>query len=74
MIAEVMESVGFDIMAFLKMFQSEAMQKAAVAEKQKARTYGVSTFPTIIVIDKQGHLSQIRGYKKFEELSALMKR
>lgn len=73
-IAEVMKSVGFDIMAFLKMFQSEAMQKAAAAEKQKARTYGVSTFPTIIVIDKQGHLSQIRGYIKFEELSALMKR
>jgi putative protein-disulfide isomerase len=73
-IAEVMASIGFDIMAFSEMFRSEAMHKAAAADKQKARTYGVSSFPTLIVIDRQGHLSQIRGYKKYEELLALIKR
>ncbi|WP_345975555.1 DsbA family protein [Sulfurimonas sp. HSL3-7] len=73
-IAEVIASIGFDIMAFSKMFRSDAMKKATAADKQKARTYGVSSFPTLIVIDKQGHLSQIRGYKKYEELIALIKR
>lgn len=73
-IAEVIASIGLDIMAFLEMFRSDAMHKAAAADKQKARTYGVSSFPTLIMIDKQGHLSQIRGYKKYEELLALVKR
>lgn len=73
-IADVIASIGLDIMAFSEMFRSDAMKKAAAADKQKARTYGVSSFPTLIVIDKQGHLSQIRGYKKYEELIALIKR
>jgi putative protein-disulfide isomerase len=73
-IAEVIASVGIDKTAFLENFQSEAMKRATAADKQKARTYGVNSFPTLITIDRQGHLSQIRGYKKYEELSALIRR
>ncbi|MGB6020032.1 MAG: DsbA family protein [Sulfurimonadaceae bacterium] len=73
-ISEVIASIGIDKTAFLDQFQSETMKKAADVDKQKARTYGVSSFPTLIIIDKQGHMSQIRGYKKFEELIALIKR
>lgn len=73
-IADVVASVGVDKTLFLEMFQSETMHKATAADKQKARTYGVSSFPTLIIIDKQGHMSQIRGYKKFEALMALVKR
>ncbi len=73
-LVEVAESVGVDKILFVEQFQSEGMYKAAQADKQKARTYGVSSFPTLITIDKQGHMSQIRGYKKYEELVALMKR
>jgi putative protein-disulfide isomerase len=73
-LVEVAESVGVDKILFVEQFQSEGMYKAAQADKQKARTFGVSSFPTLIIIDKQGHMSQIRGYKKYEELVALMKR
>ncbi len=73
-LVEVAESVGVNKIAFSEQFQSEGMHKAAAADKQKARTYGVSSFPTLIIIDKQGHMSQIRGYKKYEELVALIKR
>ena len=73
-IAEVIASLGIDRAEFLERFHSEAMKRAAEADKQKARTYGVSSFPTLIIIDRQGHLSQIRGYKKYEELIALIKR
>ncbi len=73
-LVEVAESVGVDKTLFAEKLQSEGMYKAAQADKQKARTYGVSSFPTLIIIDKQGHMSQIRGYKKYEELVALMKR
>ena len=73
-LAEVVASVGVDKIVFMEQFQSDAIQKATAADKQKARTYGVSSFPTLIIIDKQGHMSQIRGFKKHEELIALMKR
>ncbi len=73
-IADVIASIGVDRAAFIELFTSDKMHKATAAEKQKARTYGVSSFPTLIIIDKQGHMSQIRGYKKFEELRALIKR
>jgi len=73
-IAEVIASVGIDKSAFLEKFHSEEMKRATAADKQKARTYGVNSFPTLITIDRQGHLSQIRGYKKYEELSALIRR
>lgn len=73
-IADVIASIGVDKVAFVNLFVSDRMYKATTAQKQKARTYGVSSFPTLIVIDKQGHMSQIRGYKKYEELAALTKR
>jgi putative protein-disulfide isomerase len=73
-IAEVIASVGIDKTAFSEKFRSDAMKRATAADKQKARTYGVSSFPTLITIDRQGHLSQIRGYKKYEELQALIRR
>ncbi len=71
-IADVIASIGVDKAAFSALFASEAMHKATAADKQKARTYGVSSFPTLIIIDKQGHLSQIRGYKRYGELLALL--
>jgi len=73
-IVEVAASLGIDATAFKDLFESEVMAKATAADKQKASTYGVSSFPTLIVIDKQGHMSQIRGYKKYEELLALVKK
>lgn len=73
-IVETIEAVGIDKALFLQQFQSETMRKVAIIDKQKARTYGVSSFPTLIIIDTQGHMSQIRGYKKYEEIKTLIKR
>ena len=73
-IAEVIDAIDIDKTLFLERFRSETATKAAAADKQKARTYGVSSFPTLIIIDKQGHMSQIHGFKKYEELIALIKR
>ena len=73
-IAEVAESIGVDKTLFLQHFKDQTMIKATQVQKQKAQTYGVSSFPTLIIIDKQGHMSQIRGYKKYEALIALIKK
>ena len=73
-LVEVAVSIGVEATTFRDLFLSEAMFKATATDKQKAGTYGVSSFPTLIVIDKQGHMSQIRGYKKYEELIALIRK
>ena len=72
-IAQVAESLGVDKALFLQHFESEAMHRANQAQKQRAQTYGVSSFPTLIIIDKEGHMSQIRGYKPYDALIALIK-
>jgi len=73
-ITDIVTSIGIDSVLFLEGFRSEVMKKATLNDKQKARTYGVSSFPTLIIIDKQGHMSQVRGYKKYEEIKTLIKR
>ena len=73
-LTEVAASIGIDKTTYKEQFRSEAMKKVTAADKQRAGTYGVSSFPTLIIIDKQGHMSQVRGYKKYEELITLIKR
>ncbi len=73
-ILEIAKTVGFDSAVFQRLFTSDAAYKATLAEKLKAKTYGVSSFPTLIIIDKQGHMSQIRGYKSYEALIPFLKK
>ena len=73
-IEDVVSSLDVDLTVFRTMFESAVGVKATVTEKQRAQTYGVSSFPTLIIIDKQGHMSQIRGYKKYEALITLIKK
>jgi len=61
-----------------------ALQKAFYAEGRDitqekeiagvAASTGLDIIAFLEMIDRQGHLSQIRGYKKYEELLALIKR
>ena len=72
-IADVARSLGVDRRQFLTLFESKEMLKATQDDKQRAQTYGVRSFPTLIIIDKQGHMSQIRGYKPYDALITLIK-
>ena len=72
-IADVAVSLGVDRRDFLRLFESKEMLKATQDDKQRAETYGVRSFPTLIIIDKQGHMSQIRGYRPYDALIALIK-
>lgn len=71
-IFDVMREIGLDAAAFEKIFRSEAAVNETQSDRRKAFTYGANAFPSLVVIDGEGHLSVIRGYRRFEELKALL--
>jgi putative protein-disulfide isomerase len=71
-ILSVIRGIGIDAAAFEKIFHSEEAAEATRSDRRKAFTYGANAFPSLVVIDREGHLSLIRGYRRFEELKAML--
>ena len=38
----------------------------------RARAYGAAVFPSLVVIDREGHLSVLKGYRTFESLKEML--
>jgi putative protein-disulfide isomerase len=68
----IIRGIGIDAAAFEKIFHSEAAAEATRSDRRKAFTYGANAFPSLVVIDVEGHLSVIRGYRRFAELKTLL--
>jgi putative protein-disulfide isomerase len=72
-LCDIATTVGLDGDTFATLFHSEAMREQVTADRYKARAYGASTFPSLVVIDREGHLSVLRGYRTFGELKRLLR-
>jgi putative protein-disulfide isomerase len=57
---------------FTALFASEQTIALTHRDTQQARLYGVSVFPSLVLLDDEGHLSVIKGYRKFEELTRML--
>lgn len=71
-IVRIINKTGIDGGEFSKQFDMHASIEAARSDRFKARAYGASAFPSLVVIDEEGHLSVLRGYRRFEELKRLL--
>lgn len=69
---KIAEQSGFNGEDFVTLFRSDSMREQVVADRYKARAYGASSFPSLVVIDREGHLSVLRGYRTFGELERLL--
>ena len=69
-ITEVIDT--FNIDGFEAVFNTSESKIQTQTDKNRARLYGAASFPSLVTIDTQGHLSVIRGYRTFEELSKLL--
>ena len=69
-ITEVVDTLNID--GFEAVFNTSEPRMQTQTDKNRARLYGAASFPSLITIDTQGHLSVIRGYRTFEELSKLL--
>lgn len=63
---------GINQEEFLSFFNSKRAKELTIADQYKVRSMGANSFPSLVVIEPNGHLSTIKGYKKAEELLQLI--
>jgi len=56
---------------FLNFYQSERAELLMLHDFSKARSMGANAFPSIVKIDKDGHMVCKKGYQKIEEILTL---
>ena len=71
-ICSVAAETGYDRAAFETLFASQEMRSKVQSDAFRARAYGATVFPSLVVIDKEGHLSVLKGYRTFETLKKML--
>lgn len=71
-IAGIAQAEGIDKSEFLRLFTSDEMKEKTKADVYKARSMGANVFPSLVMIDEEGHLCVIKGYKSYEEIRRLV--
>ncbi len=65
-------STYFKLQDFEGKYTSDACKKLTLMDRQKARLYGATSFPSLVLLGDEGHLSVIKGYRDFDELTAML--
>ncbi len=71
-IARIAEQEGIDKESFLRLFRTQAMKDKTKADSYKARSMGANVFPSLVIIDEEGHLCVIKGYRDYDEIKKLV--
>jgi len=71
-IADIAKTEGVNRNAFVALFNSDEMKAKTKADVYKARSMGANVFPSVVLIDEEGHLCVIKGYKSYEEIRPLL--
>ncbi len=71
-IGEIADAAGYDAVRFRECFTSAAMHDRVASDRARARAYGAVSFPSLVLIDAEGHLSVLQGYRRYEELLKLI--
>ena len=71
-LSTLVKDFGIDEAEFLSLFRSDKMIEKTQADVYKSRSMGANVFPSVVIIDEEGHLCVVKGYKDYEELSKLL--
>lgn len=70
---DLLSSMELDRSAFKSFFESERAQLLMEHDFSKARSMGANAFPSVVIIDEEGHLICQKGYKSLVEMQKLLK-
>ena len=62
-----------DRSTFRMFFESDRAQLLMEHDFAKARSMGANAFPSVVVIDEEGHMVCQKGYRSLHELQKLLK-
>ncbi len=72
LLCDLAATSGYDAERFASLFASPAMREQVPSDRYRARAYGASSFPSLVAIDCEGHLSVLRGYRTCEVLLKML--
>jgi len=68
----LLERSGADKNVFRTFFESERAQRLMEHDFAKARSMGANAFPSVVVIDEEGHMVCQKGYRNLQEMKKLL--
>ena len=69
----LLESLDVDIKVFKTFYESDRAQVLMEHDFAKARSMGANAFPSVVIIDNDGHMVCQKGYRSLEEMNTLLK-
>jgi putative protein-disulfide isomerase len=72
-LTDLVKDLGLDSILFKTFFESERAQLLMEHDFAKARSMGANAFPSVVVIDEQGHMVSQKGYRSLLEMQKLLK-
>jgi putative protein-disulfide isomerase len=70
---DLLKGLGLDSRSFKTFFESERAQRLMEHDFAKARSMGANAFPSVVVIDGEGHMVCQKGYRSLLEMQKLLK-
>lgn len=72
-LSDLLKSIDLDSTSFRTFFESDRAQLLMEHDFAKARSMGANAFPSVVVIDEEGHMVCQKGYRSLPEMKELLK-
>jgi len=72
-LSDLLSGLNLDSRAFKTFFESERAQLLMEHDFAKARSMGANAFPSVVIIDEEGHMVCQKGYRTLLEMKKLLK-
>ena len=69
---DILVSMKLDASAFKSFFESERAALLMEHDFAKARSMGANAFPSVVIIDEEGHMVCQKGYRSLDEIKKLL--
>ena len=70
---DLLQAVDLDSKTFRDFFESDRAELLMEHDFAKARSMGANAFPSVVVIDEEGHMVCQKGYRSLPEMKKLLK-
>jgi len=72
-LTDLVKDLGLNSESFKTFFESERAQLLMEHDFAKARSMGANAFPSVVIIDEEGHMICQKGYRSLTEMQKLLK-
>ncbi|WP_309496686.1 DsbA family protein [Sulfurovum sp.] len=70
---ELLDLIDLDVEKFKTFYNSDRAQLLMEHDFSKARSMGANAFPSVVIIDEEGHMVCQKGYRSIENMKKLLK-